>query len=76
MLSKSGGLHCYLFLKEPILTVDLISALKSFTASGLDPDTEVFPKQKELKEDDKGEIKPGNFINLPYFNNGHKSICS
>ena len=35
-----------------------------------DPDTEVFPKQKELKEDDKGEIKPGNFINLPYYNNG------
>jgi hypothetical protein len=24
-----------------------------------------------LKEDDKGEIKPGNFINLPYFNNGN-----
>ena len=71
MLSKSGGLHCYLFLKEPIPTVDLISALKSFLLPlGLDPDTEVFPKQKELKEDDKGEIKPGNFINLPYFNNG------
>ena len=72
MLSKSGGLHCYLFLKEPIPTVDLISALKSFLLPlGLDPDTEVFPKQKELKEDDKGEIKPGNFINLPYYNNGN-----
>ena len=34
LLSKSGGLHCYLFLKEPIPAVDLISALKSFlTAS-------------------------------------------
>ena len=71
LLSKSGGLHCYLFLKEPIPAVDLISALKSFLLPlGLDPDTEVFPKQKELKEDDKGEIKPGNFINLPYYNNG------
>ena len=65
LLSKRGGLHCYLFLKEPIPAVDLISALKSFLLPlGLDPDTEVFPKQKELKEDDKGEIKPGNFINL------------
>ena len=40
---------------------------------GLDPQTEIFPKQKELKEDDKGDIKPGNFINLPYFNNGHSN---
>ena len=37
---------------------------------GLPSNTEVFPKQKELKEDDKGDIKPGNFINLPYYNNG------
>ena len=71
LLSKSGGLHCYLFLEEPIPTIDLIEALKSFLLPlGLDPDTEIFPKQKELKEDDKGEIKPGNFINLPYYNNG------
>ena len=71
LLSKSGGLHCYLFLEEPIPTIDLIDALKSFLLPlGLDPDTEIFPKQKELKEDDKGEIKPGNFINLPYYNNG------
>ena len=33
ILSKSGGLHCYIFLKEPIPTVDLIEALKSFSAS-------------------------------------------
>ena len=28
LLSKSGGLHCYLFLKEPIPTIDLIEAFK------------------------------------------------
>ena len=33
ILSKSGGLHCYVFLKEPIPTIDLIEALKSFSAS-------------------------------------------
>ena len=69
ILSKSGGLHCYVFLKEPIPTIDLIEALKAFLLPlGLKPTTEVFPKQKELQKDDKGDIKPGNFINLPYYN--------
>ena len=71
LLSKSGGLHCYLFMNEPIPTADLIDGLKSFLLPlGLKPKTEVFPKQKELKEDGKGGIKPGQFINLPYYNNG------
>jgi len=71
ILSKSGGLHCYVFLKESIPTIDLIEALKAFLLPlGLKPTTEVFPKQKELQKDDKGDIKPGNFINLPYYNNG------
>jgi len=71
ILSKSGGLHCYVFLKEPIPTIDLIEALKAFLLPlELKPTTEVFPKQKELQKDDKGDIKPGNFINLPYYNNG------
>jgi len=71
LLSKSGGLHCYIFLNESIPTMDLIDALKSFLLPlGLKPKTEVFPKQKELKEDEKGKIKPGQFINLPYYNNG------
>ena len=71
LLSKSGGLHCYLFLKEPIPAADIIEALKAFLLPlELKPNTEIFPKQKELKEDEKGDIKPGNFINLPYYNNG------
>jgi len=71
ILSKSGGLHCYVFLKEPIPTIDLMEALKAFLLPlGLKPATEVFPKQKELQKDDKGDIKPGQFINLPYYNHG------
>ena len=74
LLSKSGGLHCYIFLNEPIPAADLIEALKAFLLPlELKPTTEIFPKQKELKEDDKGNIKPGNFINLPYYNNGKTS---
>jgi hypothetical protein len=74
LLSKSGGLHCYIFLTEPIPTIDLIEALKAFLLPlGLKPTTEVFPKQKELKKDEKGDIKPGNFINLPYYDNGQSN---
>ena len=74
ILSKSGGLHSYIFLTEPIPTIDLIEALKAFLLPlGLKPTTEVFPKQKELQKDSKGDIKPGNFINLPYYNNGNSN---
>jgi hypothetical protein len=74
ILSKSGGLHCYIFLKEPIPAIDLIDGLKAFLLPlGLKPTTEIFPKQKELKEDEKGDTKPGNFINLPYYNNGESA---
>jgi len=77
ILSKSGGLHCYLFLEEPIPAIDLIEALKAFLLPlGLDPKTEIFPKQKELQKDEKGDIKPGNFINLPYYANGNTARCA
>ena len=50
LLSKSGGLHCYIFLKEPIPAADIIEALKAFLLPlELKPNTEIFPKQKELK---------------------------
>ena len=74
ILSKSGGLHCYIFLTEPVPTIDLIDALKAcLLPLGLKPTTEIFPKQKELQKDNKGDIKPGNFINLPYYNNGESN---
>jgi len=70
ILSKSGGLHCYVFLKEPIPTINLIEALKAFLLPlELKPATEVFPKQKELQKDNTGGWKQGQFINLPYYNN-------
>ena len=65
--SKSGGLHCYIFLKEPIPATDLREALQSFLLPlKLDPKTEVFPKQSKL-EKVGDQYSPGNFINLPYF---------
>ena len=69
ILSKSGGLHLYVF------TSDFIPAkiIRSFLTNlipifNLKPETEVFPKQTELvKDSETGEMNKGNFINLPYF---------
>ena len=69
ILSKSGGLHIYIFTKEFIPA----SIIRSFLTNlipifNLKPETEVFPKQTELvKDNETGEINKGNFINLPYF---------
>lgn len=61
--SKSGGLHLYVFFKEPIkpdILKDTLDELK--IAIGLPGDTEVFPKQRSM---DKTSY--ASWINLPYF---------
>ena len=70
ILSKSKGLHLYIFMKK---FVDA-STLKSFLSNllplfQLKSDTEIFPKQTQLTRDlERGGVRPGQFINLPYFN--------
>ena len=50
------------------------ATLKSFLSNllplfKLKPDTEIFPKQTQLTRDlERGGLRPGQFINLPYFN--------
>ena len=69
ILSKSGGLHLYLFMND-FVPAELI---KSFLSNllplfKLKPDCEIFPKQTQLtKDSDTGQLNKGNFINLPYF---------
>ena len=70
ILSKSKGIHLYIFMKEFIDA----AALKAFLTNllplfKLKPDTEIFPKQTQLTRDlESGGVRPGQFINLPYFN--------
>ena len=69
VLSKSGGLHLYIFINKFIGA----SLIKSFLSNllpifKLKPDTEIFPKQTQLtKDNETGQLNKGNFINLPYF---------
>lgn len=70
--SKSGGLHIYMFFKEPenvapvldlmrkfcsVLSIDLLVKRKKRSS------VEIFPKQTKLMDD-----AVGSYINLPYFN--------
>ena len=67
--SKSGGLHLFIFMKEFISATLLVSFLSNLLPLfKLKPDTEIFPKQTQLTKDtETGELRPGQFINLPYY---------
>ena len=55
-------------------------SVKSFLTNllslfGLKQDTEIFPKQTQLtKDSETGQLRPGQFINLPYFGEERKAL--
>jgi hypothetical protein len=60
--SKSGGLHAYIFFREPVLAGKVLEHMQLIRhLFRLPPKTEIFPKQKRLVDD-----KKGSWINLPY----------
>ena len=69
VLSKSGGLHLFIFMDKFVSA----ALIKSFLSNllpifKLKPDCEIFPKQTQLtKDNETGKLNKGNFINLPYF---------
>ena len=63
--SKSGGAHCFLFVKEKISAAEMRDKLAEFASALGFGGCEIFPKQEEVKVE-RGDV--GNFINLPYFN--------
>lgn len=67
--SKSGGVHCYLFLREPT-DCGRVRVLMARWAGQLGyGGAEIFPKQMTLhKQPGDSEQPLGNWINLPYFN--------
>ncbi len=64
--SKSGGVHCYVFFKEPQPAPDVRMTMGRWAAQLGYPRSEIFPKQSNM--DPRGDSRPlGNWINLPYF---------
>ena len=67
--SKSGGLHLYVFLKEPIKAAAIRNFLeKLLFVLKLPTNIEIYPKQTELGKDSDGKYIDGQFINIPYYN--------
>ena len=63
-LSKSGGIHLYLFFLESPLAKDVIPIMRKIVQLlGLPKTTEIFPKQAQITSAGGGSL-----INLPYFN--------
>tara|TARA_Y100001938_G_scaffold64533_2_gene89740 strand:- start:7346 stop:8974 length:1629 start_codon:yes stop_codon:yes gene_type:complete len=67
VLSKSGGLHLYVFTTEPVKAIEIKEFLEQILfLFKLPITTEVFPKQTRLGTDVNKQKINGNFINLPY----------
>jgi hypothetical protein len=65
--SKSGGIHCYLFLEKP-QPASRVRTLMGYFAQQLGHSgCEIFPKQGVLVVGRDGKKALGNWINLPYF---------
>jgi hypothetical protein len=61
--SKSNGAHLWCFFRDPVPAGRAIDIAKDYIKKlGLDPKTEIFPKQSTIHVEDDG-----NWINLPYF---------
>jgi len=61
--SKSGGAHCFLFLKEPESAAAVVNRLSDWAeALGLDS-SEIFPKQTRRADD----TDSGSALNMPYY---------
>jgi hypothetical protein len=74
VLSKSGGLHLYVFTTEFVKALEIRKFLEDLLfVFKLPPNTEIFPKQTKLISGD-GTKSNGNFINLPYNGEERKAL--
>lgn len=66
--SKSGGLHVWVLLREPLNAGIVHDKLRALADALGYPAVEIFPKQKTLKNPrDPSQPRLGNWINLPYY---------
>jgi len=74
ILSKSGGLHLYVFTTRLVKAKEIRNFLEELLfVFKLPQGTEIFPKQTQLRSKD-GTLSNGNFINLPYNGDDRKAL--
>ena len=76
ILSKSEGLHLYVFTAEFVKAIEIRQFLEQMLyVFKLSIKTEIFPKQTNLRSsDEEGNKTNGNFINLPYNGDERKAL--
>lgn len=62
-MSKSGGVHLYVFMKHPTLAREVVDALQHWALVLGFPGVEIFPKQISLSS----EMDVGSGIGVPYY---------
>lgn len=67
--SKSGGLHLWLFLSEPVPAGQLQAVLRDLAAQLGLAGCEIFPKQTQILAD-RGDV--GNWMVMPYYGDTYK----
>ena len=65
--SKSGGVHAYVFMTEPIPASKIRGFLTQWATVLGYAGHEVFPKQSKLAMTKENKLQLGNWLNLPYF---------
>lgn len=66
-LSKSGGLHLYLFCKDWVPAEQMMAKLDALAAILGFGTCEIFPKQTSIIRSEEGREDFGNWINMPYY---------
>lgn len=67
--SKSGGLHLFLFMSEPIDAKEMQATLRDMAAAIGKSTSEIFPKQTKLNSTERTDF--GSWIVMPYFGNDY-----
>ena len=66
-LTKSGGVHLFLFTKEPVPAFKFKSKLEEIAAAMGRTGDEIFPKQHQWSKQTEKHKQTGNWLNMPYF---------
>ena len=65
--TKSGGVHLFLFTKEPVPAIKFKNKLEEIAAALGRTGDEIFPKQYQWSTQLPKERQTGNWVNMPYF---------
>ena len=66
-MTKSGGVHLFLFTEEPIEAIKLRDKLEEIAAAMGRTKDEIFPKQYQWSKQVEQHKQTGNWLNMPYF---------